>query len=97
MGRKEVGQYLIGHCCFKVYLLSNGKVEGGRHVVLECARWSEQSASFYASLGGITRVEELTEKIIESGERWGQITSFIENVMSKKEGEERELKPILNS
>lgn len=52
----------------------------------------EERRRLYASLGGIRNIDKLIEKMIENGERFGdEITSFIRNLMSTKEREDRRI------
>lgn len=74
--------------CFKTYLNRIGKSDWERcpycverdtpeHVILECVRWMDEREHMYQTIGIMINIDELMGKMLESGDGWSRVTSFI--------------------
>lgn len=92
-------QVLTGHGSFRTYLRGIGKtdtdictycdqVDTVEHTLFKCQRWAAQRGKLTGQIGDIN-IKNLINKMIENRRRWEKIHTFIREVMSTKEKEER--------
>lgn len=96
-------QILTGHGCFGKFLFKIGKRDSAAckfcnhdlddiiHTLRDCSTWDPQRNRMKAKLGlnADFTLKDIEETIIGSNEAWMAFSAFVEEVMGKKEEEER--------
>jgi len=98
----RITQLLTGHGCFYSYLFRIGKVESPlcpfcevepdttEHTVQTCSAWSNERQKLIDEIGPDLQLAKIVEKICTSKEKWKALHLFAEEVLLKKEEDERE-------
>ncbi|XP_056645835.1 uncharacterized protein LOC130451059 [Diorhabda sublineata] len=96
-----VTQILTGHGSFGSFTkrihktvddtcASCGQRDDPAHVLYECVRWGEKRGRLKKLLGGdLPRATEIIGEMLKDRETWKAVTTFMTEVMTKKEKEHR--------
>lgn len=94
-------QALSGHGCFKAYLhrfkLSESSTcdfcgnedDDAEHTLFHCTEWKVCRETAERNIGARLSKENLTDEMLESKQNWNHITSFISEVLKRKELDQR--------
>lgn len=96
----HITQVFSGHGCFEFYknrfklasepnCLNCGDIDTAEHTVFSCPRWSRDRFLLSQKLDGGFSKENMVVHMLESKDKWNEITEFITNIMKTKEEDER--------
>lgn len=98
----HVTQLLTGHGCLYAYLFRIGKVntpicpfcdieeDSVEHTIQKCPEWNVERELLTSEIGEDLSLSKIVEKMCESENGWQAFRTFAEEVMTKKEEDERE-------